>query len=227
MAFGAVGSAGVGHLGYEIAEIAGVANGRLDTLIGNDPADHQLPYPEVAENIVDVSRNEHAGRGLRQPDLVGCRSELIDDPAVPGALWHVEAGDLVVETAVTTNRSEAFDGRVHHFDAPLAECFLEPLHVRNDLASHLLEEPPVAFSERMVRKTLEFASFAAGREVLHVDEQERARRRNQRNLTAEDLWLALNGHHDSPSKRVSQRSGRACKARCPRWSGARARIRWR
>src|SRR5688500_7251246 len=57
----AVGQAGVGHLGDQISEIAGIADRRLNALIGDETADDQLLHAEVAQQVVDVGGDEHAG----------------------------------------------------------------------------------------------------------------------------------------------------------------------
>src|SRR5262245_18790040 len=56
----AIGQAGIRRLGYEIAEIASIADGGFDTLIGDEARDHHLPDPKIAQDIVYVGRDEHA-----------------------------------------------------------------------------------------------------------------------------------------------------------------------
>src|ERR1041385_819346 len=53
-----VGGAGIGHLCDEITEIAGIANGALDALVGDDAAEDELLYPELAQDVVDMGRDE-------------------------------------------------------------------------------------------------------------------------------------------------------------------------
>ena len=48
-------------------------------------------------------------------------------------------------------------------------------------------------------KFLRFESFTMRREIVDVDEQERARLRNQGDFAAEDFWLAFDRRRDTPS----------------------------
>src|SRR5205085_7248505 len=98
----AVGCAGIGRDRDEITEIAGVAHRRVYALVGQDAGDDQGAYAEVAQHVVDIGRDEHRGRGLRDHDLVLCRADLVQYPGVPGAFWDIDAADLIVEAAVAS-----------------------------------------------------------------------------------------------------------------------------
>ena len=65
------GRTGIGGDRRRIAEIAGLpANRGLDALVRHHAAQDQVPRAEVAEDIIDIGRDEHAGRGLGDDDLV-------------------------------------------------------------------------------------------------------------------------------------------------------------
>src|SRR5690349_2865645 len=54
------GRAGISYHGDEIAEIAGVTRCGLDALVRDHAAQDQIPLAEVAQDVVDVGRYEHA-----------------------------------------------------------------------------------------------------------------------------------------------------------------------
>ena len=56
----AVGQAGIGRLRHEIAEIAGIANGGFDALVGDEPGYDELPDAEIAQDVIDMCRDENA-----------------------------------------------------------------------------------------------------------------------------------------------------------------------
>ena len=61
MAFRRVGQAGVGDLCHQIAEIAGIADRAFNALVGDDPADHELPDAKISEHVVDMRGDENRG----------------------------------------------------------------------------------------------------------------------------------------------------------------------
>jgi hypothetical protein len=57
--FLAVGGAGIRRHRYQIAQVAGVADGRVDALIGQDAGNNQRVDPKIAQHIIDIGRDEH------------------------------------------------------------------------------------------------------------------------------------------------------------------------
>src|SRR5260370_6889377 len=100
MPYRAVGGAGIGDEGDEIAEIATVAHRALDALVGDDARYHQMARAEVAQHVIDVGRDEDIRGGLGNDHFIWPGGEGVDHLAVPTVRTHVEAGDLVVEAAV-------------------------------------------------------------------------------------------------------------------------------
>ena len=53
-----VGQAGIGHLGDEVSEVAGIADRALYALVGQEADEHDLAHAEIAQDVVDMRRDE-------------------------------------------------------------------------------------------------------------------------------------------------------------------------
>ena len=74
---------GIGDQRHQVAEITCITHRRTDALISEQPADDQKVNTEVAQNIVNVGRNEDTRRGLRKYDFIFYGSDFTEDLSIP------------------------------------------------------------------------------------------------------------------------------------------------
>ena len=174
---------------------------------------------EIAQHVVDVGRDEHRGGGLRKHHLVAGRREFVDHVRVPGALRHVEAGDLVVERPVAAVRGQALDRRCRsprcaRAGRPAAAATM----FGRALSSQGAEEVAVA---RLLLGRADAGVFAAvpgAVVVLHVDEQQRGPGGVDRDFAARNGCITPLAPQLPFGARQRRGAGAAPMSSCPRSS---------
>ena len=176
----------------------------VDALVGQHARDHQRPHAQVPQHVVDVGRDEHGRRRLRQHDLVLGRRDRVQHLRIPRTARHEQPADLVVEAQIAPVARQRLDHRVHHLDARVPARRLQPLHVRQRRLAHRAEEIPVSRVALGLGHRGIFAAIRPRIVVLHIDEQQRRVRRIDRHLAAQ--------HDRRPTAAGSSRSNRAAHA---------------
>ena len=216
VSFRAQRGAGVGGHRHQVPEIAGIAHRRVDALIGQHAGDDQRPHAEIAQHVVDVGRDEHGRRRLRQHDLVVDRRDRVQHLRIPRTARHEQPADLVVEAQIAPVARQRLDHRVHHLDARTPARRLQSLHVRQRGLAHRAEEIAVSGVAFGLGHRGIFAAIRPRVVVLHIDEQ-------QRGVGGIDRYLAAQ-HDRRATAAGSSRSNRAAHAACPASSAIRS---WR